>query len=155
MVEKRKKTQNPVKDIAFRVAKAAVHAILIYVLYLLTTMLLAPFLEYIPGIMETIEAFVIVFTVFMILGDLTRGTIFHHFLNAARSLFVVAYLLLSMGDGVVGTSYEIFTITLDLTMFYAFAAVLSLLGLARSILQAVNYLNERAEAAYALQTQAM
>ncbi len=154
MVEKRKKTRNPVRDISLRVAKAAVLAILMYVLYLLTTMLLAPLLEYVPGIMETIEALVMVFIVFMILGNLTRGTILHHFLNIARSLFVVAYLLLSMGDGIVGTSYESYTITLDLTMFYAFAAVLSLLSFARSILQTIHCLNERAEATYALQTQA-
>ncbi len=151
MVEQNRKPQNKVKDISSRVAIAAVRAILMYVLFMLTTMLLAPLLEYMPGIIETIETFVIVFTVFMILGDLTRGTIFHHFLNVARSLFVIAYLVLSIGDGMVGTSYESYTITLDLTMFYAFAATLSLLGLARSILQTISYVNERTEAVYALQ----
>jgi hypothetical protein len=154
MVEKRRKTQNPVKDASLRVAKAAVHAILIYILYMLTAMLLAPLLEYIPGITETIEAFVMVFTVFMILGDLTRDTIFHHFLNTARSLFVIAYLLLAMGNGMISANYESFTLTLNLTTFYTFAAVLSLLGFARSIMQTIHYLNERGEAACVLQTQA-
>lgn len=152
MVEQRKKTKNKVKDISLKVAIAAVRAILMYVLFMLTMMLLAPLLEYMPGMIETIETFVIVFTVFMILGDLTRDTVFPHFLNVARSLFVIAYLLLSIGDGMVSTSYGSYTITLDLTMFYAFAATLSLLGFARSILQTINYLNEKTEVVYALQT---
>jgi len=80
MVEQNRKSENKVKDISLRVAIAAVRAILMYVLFMLTTMLLSPLFEYMPGIIEMIETFVIVFTVFMILGDLTRGTIFCHFL---------------------------------------------------------------------------
>ena len=151
MHEKSKKSQNKIKDISSRVAIAAVRAILMYVLFMLTTILLAPLLEYMPGIIGTIETFVIVFTVFMILGDLTRGTIFGHFLNVAKSLFVIAYLVLSVGDGMVGTIYQSYSITIDLTMFYIFAATLSLLGFARSILQTIGFVNERTEAGFALQ----
>jgi uncharacterized ion transporter superfamily protein YfcC len=144
MVEK-KKPRNPIRDISFRVAKAAIAAILIYVLYLLLLSLLAPLFEFIPWLAGTIEVFVIVFIVLMILGDLTKGTIFQHFFNVARSLFVIGYLLVSMGNGKIGVSYENFSLTLDLTIFYGFAVVLGLLSLAKSILQAINYLNERAE----------
>ena len=154
MLEKSKKPQNKIKDISSRVAIATVRAILMYVLFMLTTILLAPLLEYMPGIIGMIETFVIVFTVFMILGDLTRGTIFGHFLNVAKSLFVIAYLVLSVGDGMVGTSYQSYSITIDLTMFYAFAATLSLLGFARSILQTISYVNEKTEAVFALQSKA-
>ena len=152
MVEKNKKPQNKIRDISSRIAIAAVRAILMYVLFMLTTILLAPLLEYMPGIIETIEMFVIVFTVFMILGDLTKGTIYCHFLNVAKSLFVIAYLVLSIGDGMVGTSYQSYSITIDLTMFYAFAATLSVLAFARSILQTISYVNEKTEAVFALQS---
>jgi uncharacterized ion transporter superfamily protein YfcC len=151
MVEEKKNRPNKVRDVSFRVARASVTAILIYVLYMLVASLLTPVFELVPWLAETIEAFVVVFIVFMILGDLTRGTIFHHFFNAARSLFVIAYLLISMGDGGFSMSYENFSLTVNLTMFYTFAVVLSLLGLVRTILKAISYLNERAEVASGFQ----
>jgi hypothetical protein len=113
--------------------------------------MLAPLFEMIPGFMESIEAFIIVYIVLMILGDITAKTIFQHFFNTARALYFMGYLLLSMGDGVFSTSYESFSLTVNLTMFYAIAATLSLLGLARTILQAINFMHERAEAAIDMQ----
>jgi hypothetical protein len=149
--EKKKKPRNPVRDLAFRVAKAALEAALIYVAYILLAGLLAPIFDLVPGLAASIEAFVIVYIVLMILGDLTKGTIFQHFFNTARSLFVIAYLLVSMGDSVINATYENFSLSINLTMFYAFAVVLSVLGFARSILQAINFLNERAEVTSGLQ----
>lgn len=151
MVEEKKKSKNKVRDVAFRVARASVTAILMYVLYLLVASLLTPVFEFLPWLAETIEVFVTVYIVLMILGDLTRGTIFQHFFNVARSLFLIAYLVVSMGDGVISTSYENFSLTINLTMFYTFTVVLSLIGLARTILQAISFLSERAELASGFQ----
>ncbi|MCW4047103.1 MAG: hypothetical protein NWE99_06030 [Candidatus Bathyarchaeota archaeon] len=147
MVEEKKKQSNKVKDLSFKVVRASVTAILMYVLYLLVAALLAPVFELVPWLAETIEAFIVVYIVLMILGDLTRGTIFQHFFNVARALFLIAYLLVSMGEGAVSMSYENFNLTINLTMFYAFAVVLSLLGLATTVMKAISYLNERAEVA--------
>jgi len=101
--------------------------------------------------MESIEAFVAVYIVLMILGDLAERTIFQYFFSTARALFFMAYLLLSMGNGVISTSYENFSLTVNLTLFYTIAVTLSLLGVASSILQAINFMSERAEATSGLQ----
>jgi hypothetical protein len=151
MAEQQKKRKNIVKDISFRVAKATVKAVLVYMLYFFLSPMLAPLFEMIPGFMESIEAFIIVYIVLMILGDITAKTIFQHFFNTARALYFMGYLLLSMGDGVFSTSYESFSLTVNLTMFYAIATTLSLLGLAKTILQAINFMHERAEAAADMQ----
>ena len=150
MVEE-KKSGNVVRDVSFRVAKAAVKAILVYLIYFLLVPLLAPLFELIPGFMESIEVFVVVYIVLMILGDLTAKTVFQYFFSTARALFFMAYLLLSMGDGVFNTSYESFSLTVNLTLFYTVAVLLSLLGFARTILQAINFMHERAEAESGLQ----
>ena len=150
MVEE-KKRGNLVRDVSFRVAKAAVKAILVYLIYFLLVPLLAPLFELIPGFMESIEVFVVVYIVLMILGDLTAKTVFQYFFSTARALFFMAYLLLSMGDGVFNTSYENFSLTVNLTLFYTVAVLLSLLGFARTILQAINFMHERAEAESGLQ----
>lgn len=151
MAEQQKKRKNLVKDISFRVAKATVKAVLVYLLYFFLAPMLAPLFEMLPGFAESIEAFIVVYIVLMILGDITSKTIFQHFFNTARALFFMGYLLLSMGDGVFSTTYESFSLTVNLTMFYAIATTLSLLGLARAILQAINFMHERAEAASNMQ----
>ena len=151
MVEQQKKSKNLVKDVSFRVAKATVKAILVYLIYFLLVPMLAPLFELIPGFMESIEVLVIVYIVLMILGDLTAKTVFQYFFSTARALFFMAYLLLSMGDGVFNTSYENFSLTVNLTLFYTVAVLLSLLGFARTILQAINFMHEKAEADSGLQ----
>jgi len=145
MAEQQKKSKNLVKDISFRIAKATVKAILVYLIYFFVAPMLAPLLEFIPGFAESIEAFIVFYIVLMILSDLTAKTILEHFFNTARALFFMGYLLLSMGNGVFSTSYESFSLTVNLTMFYAIAVTLSLLGFAKTILQAINFMSERAE----------
>jgi len=151
MAEPQKKSKNLVKDISFRVAKATVKAILVYLLYFLVAPMLAPLFELIPGVFESIEVFIAVYIVLMILSDLTEKTIFQCFFNTARALYFMAYLLLSMGDGVLSTSYENFSLTVNLTIFYSIAVTLSLLGFARTVLQAINFMHEKAEASSNLQ----
>jgi len=146
MAEQQPKSKNLVKDISFRVAKAAVKAILVYLLYFFLVPMLAPLFEMMPGFLESIEVFVAVYIVLMILGDITAKTVFQLFFTTAQALFFMGYLLLSMGDGVFSTSYESFSLTVNLTMFYTIALTLSLLGFARTILQAINFMHERAEA---------
>jgi hypothetical protein len=151
MAEQQKKSKNLVKDISFRIVKATVKAILVYLLYFLLAPMLAPLFGLIPGFMESIEVFVAVYIVLMILSDLTAKTVFQYFFNTARALFFMAYLLLSMGNGVFSTTYENFSLTVNLTLFYTVAVLLSLLGFARTILQAINFMHEKAEASSNLQ----
>ncbi|UCF45020.1 MAG: hypothetical protein JSW44_04510 [Candidatus Bathyarchaeota archaeon] len=151
MVEEKKKRKNIIKDVSFRVVKAALKAILVYLIYFLLAPMLAPLFGLIPGIMQSIEAFVVIYIVLMILSDLTERTVFQYFFSTARTLFIIAYLLLSLSDGTISTSYENFSLTLNLTLFYTIAISLSLLGLASSILQAINFMCERAEVSSGLQ----
>ena len=58
MAEQQTKSKNLVKDISFRVAKAAVKAILVYLLYFFLAPMLAPLFEMMPGLMESLEVFV-------------------------------------------------------------------------------------------------
>ena len=146
MAEEQTKSKNLVKDISFRVAKASVKAILVYLLYFFLAPMLAPLFEMMPGLMESLEVFVAVYIVLLILGDVTAKTVFALFFNTAQALFFMGYLLLSVGDGVFSASCEGFSLTVNLTLFYTIAVTLSLLGFARTILQAINFLHEKAEA---------
>ena len=143
MVDENK--NSTIKEITYRVLKASLKTILIYVIYILVTPMLAPITEIVPDLMGSIEAFVIIFVALMFLSDLTEKTIFQYFFNAARQIYIIGYLLLSMGDGVMSLSYESLSLTINLTILYGIAVLLSLLGLARSILQAIEYMGKKAE----------
>ena len=145
MVEQNGNNKNLIKEITYRILKASLKVIIIYLIYTLVTPMLAPIMEMVPYLMESIESFVIFFVVLMFLSDLTQDTIYQHFFNTARHLYIIGYLLLSMGDGVMSLSYESLSLTVNLTIFYTIAVLLSLLGLARSILQAIEFMGRKAE----------
>ena len=145
MSEQKTFNTNMIREIALRVLKASLKIALVYVIYIFVTPMLAPLSGLIPDLMISIESFVIVFVILMVLSDLTQNTIFQHFFNTTRELYVIGYLLLSMGDGFMSLSYESISLTVNLTIFYSIAVLLSLLGLARSILQAVDYMGKKAE----------
>jgi hypothetical protein len=145
LAEEKNRSQNKFRGLAFRIAKASAKAILVYLLYFLVASLFTPFFGLVPGLVETIEIFVTVYIVLMILGDLAARTVFGCFFNFARTFFVLGYLVFSIGDGSFNVVYENFSLTLNLTLFYAFAALLSMLGVAMSVMQAVHFMSERAE----------
>jgi hypothetical protein len=145
MADEKKQSPNRVKDVAFRIAKATVKAVLIYLLYFLVAPFVMPLLSMVPGMVESIEFFVIVFVVLMILGDLTAGTVYRCFFNTARALFVIGYLVFSVRDGLFTTNFESYSLTVNLTLFYGFAALLSLVELAKTVMQAIQFMGERAE----------
>jgi len=133
------------RGIAFRALKATIKGILFYIIYFVLSQLLAPVSTLVPGLQQMIETFFIVYIVLMIVGDLTSGTIYQHFFNAAKALFVIGYMLFSLRGAVFGTSFENVSLMVDLRMFLVIAVLLSLLGLAKTVLQAINYMSEKAE----------
>ena len=145
MDDAKKARQNKVKDIAFRIAKATLKATFVYLLYFFAVPLLTPLFASVPSFLETIEVFVTIYIILMILGDLTERTIFHCFFNAARALFIIAYIVFSMGDSVISVPADNFTLTVNLSILYTISALLGLLGLAKAIMEAIHFMSERAE----------
>jgi len=132
------------RKIGFRALKAAAKGILVYVLYFILSLFLAPFMEMVPTLQQSIEAFVTLYLILMVIGDFLADTIYHYFFGAGKSLFVIFYLILSLKSGVVSTSFGSINLLVDLRLFLVIAMLLSLLGLARSVFQAINFMNEKA-----------
>jgi len=145
MDEKGDDSRRKIRRIVFLALKATIKATIFYVIYFIVSGFLAPVSELIPGFQQMIEAFVMVYIVLMIISDLTSGTIYQHFFNAAKALFVMAYLILSLNGGLFGVTFENVSLLVDLRVFLVVAMLLSLLGLAKSVLQAINYMSEKAE----------
>lgn len=149
MVETSDNLKIKLKKFTFKALKATVKGVIFYVVYfVLWTMFLAQAAALIPGLQQVIEAFVMVYVVLMVIGELTSGTIFRFFFDAAKALFVIGYLIFSLKGGVINFSFENINLLVDLRIFLSIAILLSLLGLAKAVLGAINFMSEKAEIAY-------
>ena len=134
-----------VRNFTFKALKATVKGILFYGIYFVLWMFVAPISEMVPSFQQMIETFVIVYIFLIIIGELTSGTIFQYFFNVAKALFVIGYLIFSLKGGIFGLTFQNVSLMVDLRLFLVIAMLLGLLGLAKSVLQAINYMNEKAE----------
>lgn len=137
--------RNIAKSIIFKAAKASLKSFIFYVLYLFVWSFLVTFESYAPNLRQTVENFVIIYIILGIFRDLTSETVFQHFFEVAKAFFVIGYLILALSGGMVSMVYMGIALTIDLRLFLMAAILLSLLGLSKSILQAINYLNKKAE----------
>jgi hypothetical protein len=130
-----------------RALKAAVKGAMFYVVYFFLSQFLAPISEFVPGFPQMLETFVVVYIIFIVVAELTSGSIVHHFFNTAKALFVVAYLVFSLRTGIFTVASEGLSFVVDVRLLLMIAMLLGLLGLAKSVLQTIDYVNERAEIA--------
>ena len=146
MAEKNEKPESIPRQLVFRALKATLKGIFFYFLYfILWTMFLAPLAFLVPNLQATIETFLAVYILLIVIGEFAHGTVFQHFFDAAKTLFIIGYLLLSLKGGIVSLTYQEIILTVDLRLFLMFAILLSLLGLSKSVLQAINYLTQKTE----------
>ncbi len=134
-----------IRGLLWKATKATIKGLIAYVIYFFAWSFLSPLSQLIPGLQQMIETFVAIYIVLMVLGELTSGTIYQHFFNAAKALFIIAYMLMSLKGGMFGFSFENVSLMIDLRMFVVIAMLLSLLSLAKSVLQAIDFMNEKAE----------
>ena len=145
LYETKKDSQGGFRKFVFRAAKATIKGSVFYGAYFVLSQYMAPVFTLIPSFQQSIEAFVIAYTVLLVAGELTWGTVYQHFLNVAKALFVVGYLMLSMNSGIIELNLSSIRVAVDFRLVLTFAVLLSLLGVAKAVLQAVNYMSERAE----------
>lgn len=139
------KDKMTLRKISFKALRAAIKGVLIYAVYFISWMFIAPIAQTVPGLQQILETFVTVYIIFIIVEELTAGTIYNCFFNVARALFVIGYLISTFNEGVFGMTYQNINLIVDLRMVLEIATLLSLLGLARSVLQTINYVSEKAE----------
>jgi hypothetical protein len=139
-------SKTKLKQLTFKALKATIKGILFYSAYLILWMLfLASLSGLIPNLQQTVETFVVIYIILMVVGEITSGTIFKHFFDAAKALFVICYLILSLKGGIFSVGYQNLSLVVDFRPLIAIVTLLSLFGFAKSIFQAINFLNEKAE----------
>jgi hypothetical protein len=145
MVTEENRSKGRMRKNVLKVVKAAVKATIVIVIYAILIQFLAPVSSMIPDLEQMILTFTIVSVVLMIISDLASGTLFQHVFSAARALFTMVYLVFFLNAGIFEHTFGNVNLIVDLRLFLVISMLLGLLGLARSVLQAISFVSERAE----------
>jgi hypothetical protein len=133
------------RKFSFRIAKTAIKVVVIVVIYMLCSQILGQASVFIPGLQGIITTFMIVYVALMVVSDLTSGSIIQHFFNGARSLFVIAYFIFSLNSGILDYTLGNMNLMIDVRLFLVLVMLFGLLGLAKSIIQAISFVSEKIE----------
>jgi len=134
-----------IRKIVFTISKATVKTAVILIVYVIVSQLLAPVSPLVPGLQEMLRTFVIVYISLMIVSDLTSGTILHYIFGAARCGFVMAYLIVSLNSGIFDYTFGNLSLIVDVRLFLVIVMLLEVLGMAKSVIQALDFVGQKTE----------
>jgi hypothetical protein len=129
----------------FTIAKTVIKTAIVCILYVILSQVLAPLSPLIPGLQGMLQTFIIVYVALMIVSNLTSGTVFQHMFGAARCGFVMAYLIVSLNSGIFDYTFGSVSLMVDLRMFLVIVMMLEILGLAKSVILAIDFVSQKAE----------
>jgi hypothetical protein len=128
-----------------RILKAVVKATIVLVVFLVVSQFLAPLEQFLPQIKSLVETYVIVYMVFIIAGELTKGTIFQYGLNMGKAFFFIGYSIYALNNGIITQTIESVTFSVNLQIFLIMIIIIGILDFAKSLLQMINYMANKAE----------
>jgi len=154
MVKAEDRRERLLSKMAPRVFKASLWGFLTFLMYYIPYQLLVlPMLMFPEFFSFEIQPifynFVALAVFFAVAINFFSGTILQHVLGVARALILMTYLIYALNGGIltlnpnVGT--ETFTILVDFRAFLMMIILVSLLSLAKSILQTINFLASEKE----------
>jgi len=117
----------------FTIAKTVIKTAIVCILYVILSQVLAPLSPLVPGLQQ------------MLVSNLTSGTVFQHIFGAARCGFVMAYLIVSLNSGIFDYTFGSVSLMVDLRMFLVIVMMLEILGLAKSVILAIDFVSQKAE----------
>jgi hypothetical protein len=138
-----------------RVIKAAIKGLLyLFAFYIVPMFFVSQLSGFAPqlfgGYRQLVAIFAAITIFFAVATELTSGTIYQHALNIGKALVLVIYFVLALDGGVVKLDFDIIegqriSIVADLRIYLMMLISIDFLGLAKSVLQMVNFLSERTE----------
>jgi len=132
--------------IAMAVAKGVLYFVLFYALPVLVISQVSQFApEIFTDYVQVLKVFAGVLIFFVVAGELTRGTIFQHALNVGKAIVLLVFFVLAFNGGVIDLSVQGIRIGVDLTVFLMMFITIDLIALARSLLQAISFMQGKAE----------
>lgn len=94
---------------------------------------------------QLLPVFVAIVLFFVVASELASGTIFQHAFNIGKALILMIFIVYALQGGIISIDIMNIHLLADLRIYLAMLLTIDLLGLAKSVLQAINFLSEKAE----------
>ena len=128
-----------------RVLKAAAKSAIVIILFLVISQFLTPLSNFFPQVYGLVETYVAVYVAFIIVGELTKGSIYQHVLGMGKAFFFIGYAIYALNNGMITQTIQSITFSANLEIFITIIIFLGTLDFAESLLQVINYLANKAE----------
>lgn len=132
-----------------RVFKAALLAVLTYLPMYFLSALIRPLQPFFPWYEPLTNIFAATFIVFLVVGVFSSGTIFQYVFGVARMLVLMLFFICVLNGGVITLALPIegvsVNIMLDLTVVLAMLALTCLMGIAKNVIQAIDFVSGKVE----------
>lgn len=127
--------------------KATVMGVLwFFMLYILPSLLMSEMIEQVmPGYTQLLRTFAIIIVFFVVVSELLAGTIFQYALKIGKALVFMGFFIYSLNGGFIEFDFEMVHIEADLRVYLAMLLTIDFLGLAKSLLQAIDFLAKKTE----------
>lgn len=135
------------KRILPKVLRATIMGLLwFFLLYVLPTLLLSELVKgVLPSYTQLLSVFAIVIVFFVVVSELLAGTIFQYAFNIGKALVFMAFFIYALNGGFIAFDFEFLHIEADLRVYLAMLLTIDFLGLAKSLLQAIDFLAKKTE----------
>jgi hypothetical protein len=128
-----------------RVLKGVAKATIVIIITLVILQFLTPLQQIIPNVKTLVETYVLISVVFIIAGELTKGTIYQYGLSMGKAFFFIGYSIYALNNGIISQSMMGVTFSVNLQIFLIMIILIGMIDFAKSLLQMINYLAEKAE----------
>ena len=148
MVEKGN-TRLFVRKILPRVFKAALLVVITYLpLYFLSSFI-SPVKPFFPWYEPLTNIFAVIFTIFLVVGVFSSGTVFQYVFGVARTLALMIFFIYALNGGVIALTVPVegasINVMLDVTVVLAMLVLICLLGIGKNVVQAIDFMSRKAE----------
>jgi len=128
-----------------RIFKAALFVVITYLpVYFLST-LMSPIQPFFPWYEPLTNIFVAVFIFFLVVGVFSSGTVFQYVFGIVRTLVLMVFFICVLNGGIITLTVEGTSIMLDVTVVLAMLVLVCLLGIAKNVVQAIDFVSGKAE----------
>jgi len=117
----------------------------VLIVFLVVSPFLAPLKQFVPDATTLIETYVLVYVGFIIAGELTKGTIYQYGLGMGRAFFFIGYTIYALNNGIITQTIQSVTFSANLQVFLIMVIFIGMLDFARSLIQIINHMAEKAE----------
>ena len=148
MVEKGN-TKLFVRKILPKAFKAALLAVITYLPMYFLSSFISPIKPFFPWYEPVTNIFAAVFIFFLVVGVFSSGTVFQYVFGVARTLVLMVFLICVLNGGIITLTVPVegasVNVMFDVTVVLAMLILVCLLGIAKNVVQAIDFVSGKAE----------